>query len=225
MNDDAEDSRPDATTSLRRRHDPRRERTRRKLLDAGRTVFERDGFHLARLSDVTAEAGVSTGTFYHHFTSKSELFSSLIDEVVEELVQVDGQQRPDGRDPVAGIFEANRAYVNGYRRNARLMTLLVQLGPHDEEISAKGRNVRSEFETRLTRAIERWQAEGLAYCDLDARCAANAFAYLVDRFLYEWAVLDLDDDEERVADELTKLWVRGLGMQDGPRKTQRAKET
>ncbi len=210
--------RPREEPTPRKRRDPRRARTRRKLLDAGRRVFERDGFHRARLSDITAGAGVSTGTFYHHFVSKSDLFATLVGEVMDELTAAEGRDRASTKDPVAGILEANRAYIDGYRRNARLMTLLMQLGPEDERIGAAGRHVRAEFEKRLVRAISRWQEEGLAYDDLDPRYAANAFAYMVDRFLYEWAVLDLDYDEEQAADVLTKIWVRGLGMEDGPRR-------
>ncbi|MDY7105082.1 MAG: TetR/AcrR family transcriptional regulator [Actinomycetota bacterium] len=202
----------------RRRRDPRRARTRRRLLDAGREVFERDGFHLAKLSDVTKGAGVSTGAFYHHFGSKEELFRALVDEVIDELTEIDETVRAGPRDPVVGILEANRAYIKGYRRNARLMTLLVQLDTGDE-IVEKAREMRSRFEQRLVRAITAWQEQGLAYVDLDPLYAANALAYMVDRFLYEWAVLDLPYDEEEAAEQLTKLWARGLGLEDGPRRS------
>lgn len=201
----------------RRRRDPRRERTRQRLLDAGRTVFERDGYHLARLSDMTTLAGVSTGAFYHHFASKAELFRALVDEVVEDLTAIDDSARAASGDPVAGILEANRAYIAGYRRNARLMMLLVQLDP-DDEIAERAREMRAGFEERLVRAIRGWQAQGLAYSDLDPLYTANALAYMVDRFLYEWAVLDLPYDDERAAQELTRLWARALGLEDGPRR-------
>ena len=56
-------------------------RTRARLLEAGKTVFERDGFLQARISDIAAEAQVSHGSFYHYFDSKEsvldELFTSL----------------------------------------------------------------------------------------------------------------------------------------------------
>jgi hypothetical protein len=46
---------------------------------------------------------------------------------------------------------------------------------------------------------------------------ANALAYMVDRFPAEWVALDLTYDEERVAETLSTLWVRALGMGDGPK--------
>jgi len=39
-------------------------RTRQALVDAARVVFEREGYLDARLTDITAEASCSSGTFY-----------------------------------------------------------------------------------------------------------------------------------------------------------------
>jgi hypothetical protein len=38
-------------------------RTRTALVDGARVVFERDGFVAARITDITAQAGVATGSF------------------------------------------------------------------------------------------------------------------------------------------------------------------
>jgi AcrR family transcriptional regulator len=185
-------------------------------------VFERDGFHDARLADVTREANVSTGTLYNYFQSKEELFRAVMQGVLDELMPPpDGDApappRPPARTPVEGIYAANRSYVQGYRQNARLMSLLSQVAERDPEVLAIGLAIRDHFESRISRAIARWQAEGLAYSDLDPVYAANALAYMVDRFLAEWVALGLPYEEEKVADTLSALWVRSLGLADGPR--------
>ena len=65
----------------------------------------------------------------------------------------------------------------------------------------------------------------MAWCDLDPVYTANALAYMVDRFLYEWETLHLDYDEDKVAVTLNKLWVRALGLADGPRRKPRSGTT
>ena len=192
--------------AARRRHDPRRERTPQRLIAAARVVFERDGFHDARLSDVTREAKVSTGTLYNYFQSKEELFRAVMQGVLDDLTArpttMPAASRATAvRDPVSGIFEANRSYVQGYRRNARLMSLLTQVAERDAEVLAIALAIRQHFEDRISRAIRRWQADGLAYSDLDPVYTANALAYMVDRFLHEWSALGLDYDEDKVADD------------------------
>jgi AcrR family transcriptional regulator len=207
-----------AVVRRRPRHDPRRELTPQKLVAAARVVFERDGFHGARLADVTKEANVSTGTLYNYFQSKEELFRAVMQGVLDDLTERDRREPATAvEDPAQGIVEANRSYVAGYRKNARLMSLLSQVAERDPEVRAIGLAIRDHFETRISRAIVRWQAAGLAYSDLDPVYTANALAYMVDRFLQEWYSLDLRYDEERVADTLSKLWIRALGMGDGPK--------
>jgi len=222
----------DVATRRRPRHDIRRELTPQKLVAAARVVFERDGFHRARLADVTKEAKVSTGTLYNYFQSKEELFRAVMQGVLDDLTEPEREddrstdRSPDGdgdgghvgpSDPLQGIVEANRSYVAGYRRNARLMSVLSQVAEEDPQVRQIGLAIRDHFETRISRAIARWQEQGLAYSDLDPVYTANALAYMVDRFLHEWYSLELDYDEELVADTLSKLWIRALGMADGPK--------
>ena len=200
------------------RRDPRRERTPQRLVSAARVVFERDGFHQARLADVTREANVSTGTLYNYFQSKEELFRAVMQGVLDELTT--GADEPvlvASSDPVEGVFQANRAYIAMYRRHARLMGLLIQVGDTDREVRAIGMAIRDRFESRISRAIRRWQEQGLVWSDLDPVYTANALGYMVDRFMYEWESLDLEYDEALVAETLSKLWVRSLGLADGPR--------
>jgi AcrR family transcriptional regulator len=90
-------------------------------------VFERDGFHDARLADVTREAKVSTGTLYNYFQSEEELFRAVIQVVLDDRTEPagDDDRRPEPASGVVqGIIDANRSYVAGCRKNARLMSLL-----------------------------------------------------------------------------------------------------
>src|SRR5881398_2960578 len=65
---------------------PRGARTRAALVTAARTVFERDGYLNTRLTDITAEANVATGSFYTYFASKEEIFAAVLAEVQEEML-------------------------------------------------------------------------------------------------------------------------------------------
>ncbi len=56
------------------------EQTRQDLLDAALTVFSQKGYTATRLEDVARAAGVTRGAIYHHFGSKAELYSALIEE-------------------------------------------------------------------------------------------------------------------------------------------------
>jgi AcrR family transcriptional regulator len=65
------------------RADARRNRVR--LLQAARTVFQRDGL-AAQMDAIAAEAGLGVGTLYRHFPTREALIAVLIRERMERLV-------------------------------------------------------------------------------------------------------------------------------------------
>lgn len=62
------------------------QRTRRRLLEAGRNVFAADGFHAVTVEDVVTAAGFTRGAFYTHFADKDDFFATLIEERNEEAL-------------------------------------------------------------------------------------------------------------------------------------------
>ncbi len=62
--------------------------TRNRLIEAGKRVIFEKGFHRARISDITSEAGLAHGTFYIYFRSKEEFLLRLLHSVREELLSL-----------------------------------------------------------------------------------------------------------------------------------------
>jgi AcrR family transcriptional regulator len=58
--------------------------TRRRILEAARIVFARDGYLDATLEDVAGEAGVGKSTLYRHVESKAELLAQTLIEQDED---------------------------------------------------------------------------------------------------------------------------------------------
>jgi AcrR family transcriptional regulator len=65
------------------RMDPRWERTRRALLDAGRRVLARKGAAAATVMEIVREAGVSQPSFYNHFASLDALIEAIAADFFE----------------------------------------------------------------------------------------------------------------------------------------------
>jgi AcrR family transcriptional regulator len=54
--------------------------TRRRLTDAARQIFARDGFEFARVEDIAAAAGKTRGAFYANFKDKEDVFFAIFEE-------------------------------------------------------------------------------------------------------------------------------------------------
>ena len=70
----------------------------RKLLDAGRVVFEQRGYHAARVDDVVKMAKTSHGTFYLYFSNKEDLFKALAEDAMAEMASLADEIGPIGPD-------------------------------------------------------------------------------------------------------------------------------
>jgi AcrR family transcriptional regulator len=192
-------------------------RNRQRLIDAARVVFERDGFVRARITDISAAAGVAHGSFYSHFTSKEDVLSALLAQVEEEMLHPGPTApRPD-IDIVGGIEAANRAYLEAYRRNAKLMALLEQLATVDEEfLRLRVRRTRT-FVARNAALIRRLQDEGNADPALDPELAAMAISAMVSRTAYmTFAVGRGSVDLDRLVETMTRLWANALRIPGRP---------
>ncbi|MDX8356435.1 TetR/AcrR family transcriptional regulator [Sphingopyxis terrae] len=58
--------------------------TRRRLLDASKTVFAKSGYKEASNRLIAAAAGITTGAIYHYYPSKQALFLAVHGELQEE---------------------------------------------------------------------------------------------------------------------------------------------
>ena len=186
-------------------------RTRERLIQATREVFEEMGFLETRVSHITPRAKVAYGTFYTYFDSKEAVLREIADRLFADMTQP-GRLPPSGASPADLIRHANRHYYEAYLRNARMMAIIEQVATFNEEFREMRRRHRAAFVARSACAIRHWQREGLVDAGLDAEMAARALAAMVDHSLYLRLVQGDGDDTERFLDTLDTLTIRALGL-------------
>lgn len=188
-------------------------RTRAKLVEAARRVFERDGFLDARLVDITTEAGISAGSFYTYFDSKEEVFVAVLGEVEQEMLNPEMREVPEGDDPVAIIRASNRAYLESYQRFAGFMRLLEQVASIDEDFRERRRLRGQAFVQRNARSIARLQESGIAKSDIDPMLASTFLSGMVARAAYSRFVLGESWSLDEMVESLTQLWADALRIE------------
>jgi AcrR family transcriptional regulator len=194
-------------------------RTRARLVEAGKVVFERDGFLQARISDIAAEAAVSHGSFYHYFDSKEAIFREIAEEVEVRLVSMDdiaqdaaAQDNGSAAGPIDRIRAANRSYLAAYRREARIMRVIEEVSRYDKAVRTVRTQRDDHLAARLEAAVARLQADGLADTRIDKRYAATALGGMVARFAETLFVDGAEYDFDTAVEQLTLLWANALGL-------------
>ena len=81
---------------------------RQELLDISGQIAKKNGFSATGVDSFMKAAGVTSGAFYSHFSSKSDLFKALIENELQHSLQM-WQDNPHQDDAEAWMdFELNR---------------------------------------------------------------------------------------------------------------------
>ena len=80
--------------------------TKDRIFQAAKTILRKKGYEGLSIKNICEEAGVSNGSFYHHFKTKDDLLSYYI----EEQPSID----PDCLELPANAEEAKTAIIHVY---------------------------------------------------------------------------------------------------------------
>jgi AcrR family transcriptional regulator len=191
-------------------------KTMRKLLDAAMVVFEKRGYHAARVDDIVKVARTSHGTFYLYFANKEDLFRALLADVAEEVTALAATLGPVGPDE------------NGYRELrgwlARFSDLYLHYGPvirawteaevEGDDVGAMGEELLTSVATALITRIDDAGAP-----DFDPQIAALATVAMIERLHYYLISRQLDVARDELLDTLAV--VLHVGVFGGARRKRR----
>lgn len=191
-------------------------RTRARLVEAAKGVFAEQGLLDARITDITAAAGVSYGAFYHYFDSKESLFREVADEVAARLAAPMDEvilQRGSPTTPQERLREGIRRHFESYREEARLLGVIEQAARVDHDFRRSSEERRGVNSRQVADSIRRLQERGLADSRLDAAVAAVALGAMTSGFAELWlAEGQIEADFEAAVDTVTRLFVNALGL-------------
>lgn len=201
-------------------------RTRARLLEAAKEVFEEHGFLDARVTDIAERAGVSHGSFYHYFESKEQIFrevAALVDEQLSEpLGSVIMARSPES--PAERLAKAIRRHFESYREFARIMGVIEQVSRYDEHVGAVRTSRHKVYREEVAESIRRLQRRGMADPALDPEVAAAALGAMTSRFAEMWLAQGIFTcDFDTAVEQVTRVFVNALGIRDaGPVRRLRA---
>lgn len=115
------------------RTERQRERTRRQLLDAGRTLIAAKGVPGLRIQEITEQADIALGSFYNYFSSKEEFLEAVITESLSDLASATISNVDDSTDPAEVVALANLRVIRLAYTEPDFARLIVNIG-HSEAL-------------------------------------------------------------------------------------------
>jgi len=202
-----------ATTTLRQR---RTAETRQLILDAAFAVFGRVGYGEASVDSILAEAGLSKGAFYHHFTSKEELFRVLLQDRVRRCAG----QMSDAVSSASSLHDAIQrlaaAGVNSFRSEPDWMPVSMEFWAQ----AARQRFAREilvpsvrECRELVAGMLQVGQSRGIVRQEIDAEKTAIILNGMFEGVAFQWAIdpgaVELEALIEPMADAIERIILGG----------------
>lgn len=184
----------------------RGQRTMRRLLDAGITVFAARGYHSARVDDIVKAAKTSHGTFYLYFANKEDLFQALVTDVATELAALTsslGALGP-GATGKAELRAWLAQFAEMYERYGPVIRTWTETELDSSETGRIGTDVLGDLTAALAARVR------TADADVNPELAAIAAVAMIERFNYFVLSRQVAANRDEMLDTLAGVVHRAL---------------
>lgn len=176
----------DAGSDRLRHDDPRVERTRAAIVEAGAALMMADGPGAVTHVHVAEAANVSRTTVYKHYPTRADLLRSTIEAIGKHVPDV-ADLRGDLRVDLETFFDDFVGDLTDDHR-APMMATMIERALHDPTFAAVRDELIGEFEPAFRSLLDEAAARGELRDGIDARLAlasiAGSFMFL--RFMSPW---------------------------------------
>lgn len=157
------------------------------ILEAAEKLFQRVGYHEAKMADVAQSAGVSVGTLYKYFPSKIDVFTSLMQRGRDESLALLDECFALA-EPIKRLIAVIDGLFGHVEKRGSTFALITELGPMPELQMWKEQDdcVFESFIQRLESTIKDAQKTGKLRKDVDARTLAITLEGAMRGTMFAW---------------------------------------
>ncbi len=147
---------------------------RNEIIQAGREVIVRQGFHAAGLSNILAAADIPKGSFYYYFKSKEDFGLAIIEdfatEYQEKLEKTINNDRLSPLQRLDSYFAIGQADMEGCGcvNGCLIGNLAQELAAQSEMFRDRINQIFSSWEKQFAACLEAAQASGELSPDIDS---------------------------------------------------------
>ncbi len=158
------------------------DRYRKELLSKCFKLFAQRGYGSLTMRQVAKEIGVSTGTLYHYFPSKEELFVQLIEEITEQdIFRATNEIETEGLETIEERVLALSQFIAKNEDYFYQQTLLFINFFQQPELEQK------QLLEAVKSSYKRYQEEVTKFLGIENKAIANHVCCLIDGLIFQRA--------------------------------------
>ena len=168
--------------------------TKEKIFKAAKRILQKGGYEELSIKNICEEAGVSNGSFYHHFKTKDDLLSYYIED--QPQIEPNLLELPDSVQAVKdGIIQV---YLN-YVKYCRELGVEFMSGYYDTKNQALNADIRTERPYPIVTVqnyVEKAIKEGRIQMNVEIEAFTTDIRMIVIGNVFEWCLRNGEADFE-----------------------------
>lgn len=210
---------------------PRRstEEVQRLILEAARTLFERQGYQATTTAQIVERSAVDPPTLYRHFASKAALFEATVicslREFIDRQVELWRSNPPGRGEPLELARHFVAGFYNALERHRDSLRLLLTATGDDDALGDLARAISNQFTEGLIALrqalVDETQAQGYQGLDTpEATIGAITGMIMALVLLDEWIFpAGTRPDKDTRINEAAAMMIHGFAHRPPPSAT------
>lgn len=134
-----------------------------QILTAARKCFLAKGYFATKMDEIAREAGLSKGGVYFHFSSKTEIFRSLVQQEYDAAIQFFDNVEASGGDVFGMLVQLGEHFLEQFATESdlpRFMVIIGEMALRDEAIQEMLLGLQQSYIERITHILKLGMAQG-----------------------------------------------------------------
>lgn len=182
--------------------------TKKKIFLAAKDILKKSGYEALSIKNICEEAGVSNGSFYHHFKTKDDLLSYYIEEQPSIDPEVLGTPA-DSSDIKKAIVLVYLNYVK-YCRELGVEFMANYYTPKNQSLNPLKRTARSYPIVTVRDYLQQSIDTGVLSPDLSLDEITTDIRMLVIGNVFEWCLKNGETDFEGNMKRSLETYLNGI---------------
>ena len=168
--------------------------TKERIFQAAKRILQKSGYEELSIKNICEEAGVSNGSFYHHFKTKDDLLSYYIED--QPSIDPDRLELPKNKeDAKETIIHVYLNYVK-YCKELGVEFMAGYYTPHNQALNPTIRTERPYPIVTIQHYLERALGANAIQLNLKIEEITTDIRMIVIGNVFEWAMRNGDADFE-----------------------------
>lgn len=182
--------------------------TKARIFNAAKQILQEQGYEALSIKNICEAAGVSNGSFYHHFKTKDDLLSYYIEE--QPSINPDYLDLPgNAEEAKTAIIRVYLNYVH-YCRELGVAFMSNYYTPKNQSLNPLTRTERPYPIVTVHDYLKRAMDAGVITLPLPLEDVTSDIRIIVIGNVFDWCQINGEADFERNMERSLKVYLDGL---------------